>query len=208
MERKYHSNLAFNDLLFNILFGFVILFIIAFLLINPISKKADIPLKAEFVVIVEWPYEQDADVDTWLKGPNGDLVGFRNKESVLLHLDRDDLGNSNDTLTVAGETIVNKVNREFVTIRGIVPGDYFLSIHLYSLKTASLPIVVNVSVMDVNPYKEAYILQVQLDEQGQELILPGFTIDSKGAITKTFNHTNSIVPLKPTEQDREPRSQQ
>ena len=44
MERKYHSNLAFNDLLFNVMLGFVLLFIIAFLLINPPTKKDEVPL--------------------------------------------------------------------------------------------------------------------------------------------------------------------
>ena len=41
-NRRQGSNLAFNDLLFNVLIGFVMLFVIAFLLINPIAKKADI----------------------------------------------------------------------------------------------------------------------------------------------------------------------
>ena len=34
-ERKFHSNLAFVDLLFNLLVGFTSMFILAFLLINP-----------------------------------------------------------------------------------------------------------------------------------------------------------------------------
>lgn len=36
--RKYSSNLAFVDLLFNLLIGFASLFVIAFLMINPIAK--------------------------------------------------------------------------------------------------------------------------------------------------------------------------
>ena len=83
MARKYHSNLAFNDLLFNIMLGFVVLFIIAFLLINPPTKKDDIPMKAEWLIIVEWPPELMDDVDVWIKAPNGDLVGFKNKETGI-----------------------------------------------------------------------------------------------------------------------------
>ncbi len=44
-NRRQGSNLAFNDLLFNVLIGFVMLFVIAFLLINPIAKKQIFQLK-------------------------------------------------------------------------------------------------------------------------------------------------------------------
>ena len=40
--RKYSSNLAFVDLLFNLLVGFTSLFIIAFLMINPIAKDGEV----------------------------------------------------------------------------------------------------------------------------------------------------------------------
>lgn len=198
MERKYHSNIAFTDLLFNILFGFVILFIIAFLLINPITKKDEVPLKAEFLIIVEWPADLNHDIDTWVRGPNSDLVGFRQKETSYLHLDRDDLGHNNDTIEVAGEIIYNNVNREIVTIRGIVPGDYYVSIHFYSAN-GPLPVPVTVSVMDVNPYREIYNIQVVLDKKSQEAKFPGFTIDKEGSVIKTWHHSESIVPYKSLE---------
>ena len=38
-KNKYKSTIGFTDLLFNLLVGFVYLFIIAFILINPIQKK-------------------------------------------------------------------------------------------------------------------------------------------------------------------------
>ena len=38
-KRRTGSNLAFNDLLFNVLIGFVMLFVIAFLMIIPLPKK-------------------------------------------------------------------------------------------------------------------------------------------------------------------------
>ena len=39
---RYKTSIAFIDLLFNITIGLAMLFIIAFLLINPIAKKGDI----------------------------------------------------------------------------------------------------------------------------------------------------------------------
>ena len=66
-NRRQGSNLAFNDLLFNVLIGFVMLFVIAFLLINPIAKKADIPVKAEFIVVLEWDEDASDDIDLWMQ---------------------------------------------------------------------------------------------------------------------------------------------
>ena len=193
MARKYHSNLAFNDLLFNIMLGFVVLFIIAFLLINPPTKKDDIPMKAEWLIIVEWPPELIDDVDVWIKAPNGDLVGFKNKETGLLHLDRDDLGISNDMIRVAGDLIPNKINREIITIRGLVPGEYYVSLHMYSKKTKG-KVPVTVSVMDINPFKEVYNITKEMSFRGQQIALPGFVINKDGNLESTFETTTSIVP--------------
>lgn len=193
MARKYHSNLAFNDLLFNIMLGFVVLFIIAFLLINPPTKKDDIPMKAEWLIIVEWPPELMDDVDVWVKAPNGDLVGFKNKETGLLHLDRDDLGISSDMIRVAGELVPNKINREVVTIRGIVPGEYYISLHMYSKKTEEL-VPVSISIMDVNPFKEVYNITKEMSFRGEQIALPGFVINEDGDLESTFETTTSVVP--------------
>ena len=194
MSRKYHSNLAFNDLLFNIMLGFVVLFFIAFLLINPPTKADEVPLKAEWMIIVQWPGEKADDVDIWIKSPNGDLVGYRNKETALLHLDRDDLGIVSDTIIVAGKATINAINREVVTIRGIVPGDYYISLHMYS-KSGDEPVPVTVSVIDVNPYNEVYNITVMMDTRGQQSVLPGFVIDSEGNLESTFETTKSVVPV-------------
>ena len=53
-QARYKSTLAFTDLLFNILIGFAFLFIIAFILINPITLASSVKAKAEFMVIMEW----------------------------------------------------------------------------------------------------------------------------------------------------------
>ena len=45
--RKYSSNLAFVDLLFNLILGFVFLFVVSFLLINDPTKKDNVEEKKE-----------------------------------------------------------------------------------------------------------------------------------------------------------------
>ena len=60
---KYHSNVSFLDLLFNLVVGFVMLFIIAFLLIRPIAENKQIEQKAEYIISVTWPNEFHDDVE-------------------------------------------------------------------------------------------------------------------------------------------------
>ena len=48
MARRRSVELGFTDLLFNALLGFVVMFVIAFLLINPVAKTGAVDNKAEF----------------------------------------------------------------------------------------------------------------------------------------------------------------
>ena len=64
---RYKTSIAFIDLLFNITIGLAMLFIIAFLLINPVAKKGDIIVKAEFIVTMSWPADRHDDIDLYLR---------------------------------------------------------------------------------------------------------------------------------------------
>lgn len=131
--RNYRSNVAFIDLLFNLLVGFVSLFIIAFLLINPIAKNGKIDPPIEFLITTEWDKFSKNDIDIWVKGPDGRAVSYTNKDIGYIVLNRDDLGSANDNVRVAGKTISIKENREAIEIRGLVPGEYIVNVHFLSL---------------------------------------------------------------------------
>ena len=66
---KFKSSIGFTDMLFNLLVGFVFLFVIAFILINPPVKKSDAPKKAEYIITLEWEDDSHDDVDLWVKEP-------------------------------------------------------------------------------------------------------------------------------------------
>jgi hypothetical protein len=191
-NRRTTSNLAFNDLLFNVLIGFVMLFVIAFLLINPITKKADIPVKAEFIIILEWEQESVDDVDLWVQHDSNKPVGFANRELTPLHLDRDDLGTTNDVVLIDGVTRTLKSNREMTTIRGIVPGDYYVSVHAYSKKEDVIDYTV--TVMKVNPFRQVYSITGNLLRFREVQRFPAFNVDKDGKVTEIFQHFRDIVP--------------
>ena len=186
--KGYHSNTAFLDILFNTLVGFVLLFIIAFLLISPVKKKKEIEQKAEYVITVTWPGEFGDDVDSWLEDPTGKIMYFRKKEVGLMHMDRDDLGKLNDQQFVPGIGVVNyPYNREITTIRGIMPGEYVFNVHLYRKEKESKPIPVTVILEKLNPrVKLLYSKVVILTDYWEEKTIIRFVLDVDGEVTESF----------------------
>lgn len=196
-RRQYGSGIAFNDLLFNLVVGFVFLFVVAFILINPPTKRADIPTKAEYLFVIEWDPEFNDDIDLWVRDPNGTTVSFVRKEGGLLNLEKDDLGSSNDTYVGPdGEQSVIKINREVTTMRGIIPGTYTVFAHVYNIAVAGKfnedtgmweaaagqldyrPL--NFTLIRVNPYQEIYRSIHRYREKGQEIPLLEFDLDING----------------------------
>ena len=72
-KRTYDTNVAFLDLLFNTLLCFAALFTLSFVMINPSRQNANTESKAEFIITVTWPHEQDNDVDVYVEAPGGTL---------------------------------------------------------------------------------------------------------------------------------------
>ena len=128
-DSRFKTSIGFIDLLFNILLGFAFLFIIAFLLIKPEQKKADFERRAEFVVVMEWDHDQPDDIDLYVQDPTQSKVHFRLPITNFMYLDKDDLGYANDVVKNVDGTVTKvNINREVVTIRGIIAGEYILSL--------------------------------------------------------------------------------
>lgn len=162
--RKYNSNLAFVDLLFNLLIGFTSLFVIAFLLINPISKQGvvDPPVKVMFEI--SWDDKSYHDIDLYLKGPDNKVVYYANKTNGYITLKRDDLGFQTDTYEINGKVEVVERNYEITTMSSLPDGDYVVNVHFYSrgkrrptdpvnIKVANLEQEVFVRVTSIQPFK-------------------------------------------------------
>lgn len=194
----------FYDMLFNMLMAFVFCFIVALLAINPQAKKTgDVPAKAEFIVTLSWPDNDPNDIDAWVQGPSGDKVWFRAREGGLMHLDRDDRGLSNDTVIVDGRKVVNPLNQEVVTIRGISPGEYIVNAHYYKgIKAdknatsagAGGAVEATLTVVKVNPKAEVvYYGQKTLAKRGDEVTMVRFTIDRKGGVSSISTLPKRLV---------------
>ncbi len=196
MVRRRNAELGFTDLLFNALLGFVVMFVLAFLLINPIAKTGAVDNKAEFLVTLTWPDGRKEDVDLYVADPEGRLVWFRAREAGLMHLDRDDLGLGNDVMEVGGKKVVNPVNQEIVSIRGIATGEYIVNLHLYR-DDRGKPVPVKVKVEKLNPKVElVYYGDVTLNRRGEERTAVRFSVASNGRVKDVNRLAKAIVPLR------------
>jgi len=185
----------FTDLLFNALLGFTFLFLVAIMFMNPEAKTGIIDPKAEYILTVTWEDNNPDDIDAWVEDPEGQTIWFRNPEAGLLHLDRDDRGLVNDTISINGEEIQNPLNQEVVTIRGVVKGEYIVNLHYYASETKK-PVDVKVRLVKVNPALEViYYGVVTLEKAGDEKTVLRFNIGRDGQISGINFLPKNIVSL-------------
>jgi len=195
-RRIYYNNTSFLDLLFNTLVGFVFLFIVAFLLINPSIKKAGIKTKAEFVITVTWNDNSQDDVDTWLQDPAGNVLHFRQRDVGLAHLDRDDLGKINDTITLEdGRRVEYPHNQELTTIRGFLTGEWVLNVHMYNKRDAN-PILVEVRIDKLNPRVETvFYKKIMMKSRWEEITVTRFVMTNQGDIIDWDDLPKTLVKI-------------
>ena len=193
MKYRSRSFLSFIDFLFILLLAFISMFILALLLINPITKKSEIERKAEFIITLEWDETSKDDVDLWVEDPGGHVLSFRNKTAGLMHLDKDDLGQINDVVMLPDGTIqVITLNREVAALRGWMNGEYIINIHMYN-KRDQKPTNIVVTAIKVNPYKILFEEKIIMIDKGQEETVRRFTLDSEGVMTATNKNRKSYI---------------
>jgi len=183
--RNYHANISFTDLLFNLLLGFIALFFLSYIQINLESSKANITTQAEFIITLTWDWDSCDDVDLWVEDPIGNVIYFGKVESGLTHLDRDDLGCDKDTIMVDGQEIQYQFNQEIVTIRGIIPGEWIVNVHMYHRKSDEVPDI-DVKIEKINPSVEIIGAdRFRLHRTGEERTILRFILDAQGGIIST-----------------------
>ena len=202
-HEKYKSTIGFIDILFNILVGFAFLFIVAFLLIKPEAKKKDFDRRAEYIIIMEWDAGAKDDIDLYVEDPLGGIASFRHPVVNFTHLDKDDLGTRNDTTTLPDGTVKTiRINREVITIRGIIPGEWVINAHYYSdygenqiiehgekrrrSKRPNEFLTVKVELHRVNPYEIMWMGEKKFYKKGQEETFVRWTIDNTGKLIGPF----------------------
>jgi len=217
-NRRLFSWIFFTDLLFNLVIGLVTLFFLSLLLINPITEDKKIDSKAEFIVMMTWPEKSNADVDLWVEMPDGEVVGYQQKQNSVVTLERDDIGLVTDTHTDRrGNLVFNPINREIITVRGIIEGEWTANIHYFASRPIPkdhvsgwvdnppvthdkrIPVLVEVQVIKLNPiYRVIATKKVLLTFQKEERTMARFVLDEYGDFVEHIDIPKKIVPISST----------
>ena len=195
MKRNYHTDLAFLDLLFNTLLCFDALFALSFILVNPSKQNKNVEAKADFIITVTWPADMDDDVDTYVEDPAGNLVAFMRREQGLMHLDRDDVGFRSDRIETAAGIVEFKENREIVTLRGTLAGEYVVNVHMYTKRSGEGPTPVAIRLEKLTPFKIAAVRELTLMANSDEKTAFRFVLNDKGEVVDV-NHLEKSLASK------------
>ena len=200
-DSRYVSNVAFTDLLFNIVVGLAFLFLLAFILMNPIAKEKDIEEKSDFIIVMTWDDESGDDIDLWVRDPGGRIVSFRNRGIGFMHLDRDDLGLSNDKVQGPdGKIVYVYRNKEVVSLRGYSEGTYLVNAHVYNKKLWKDGKMrrsnIKIELIKLNPYSEVAQAEFVAIGRGQEFTAFHFTLNSEGEIIKLSSEREPLIGAK------------
>ena len=194
MHRQRFYTDPFTDLLFNALLGFVFLFMVAILFMNPIAKLGTANLKAEFIITLTWPDNQPDDLDIWVEDPHGEIVSYLQREAGWLHLDRDDRGSLNDTIEINGQKILHPINQEVVTMRGIISGEYVVNVYYYESVTRG-PVSATVQIDKINPVLETVFFdRIVLEEQDVEKTVVRFRVSDRGEVVGVDRRPRRLTP--------------
>jgi len=177
--------MSFLDVLLNTLLVLIMVFYMAPMNEEQQKKKTNDKESIDrFRITLTWDDTLADDVDLWVADPVGNLVFYRRREQGLMHLDRDDLGKSNDTMVLqSGETITFPHNEESVLLRGITEGEYTVNVHLYRLNSGH-PIEATVTIYDLGGSDHTVLTKkVTLEHGGDERTVFRFTLDAQGTMS-------------------------
>jgi len=184
----------FSSLLFNALKATTFMFFIAFAMLNKPAESGKVDPKAEMLVTVTWEDNNPDDVDSYVQDPAGNIVWYNQREAGLMHLDRDDRGMFKDVILFNDKEVINPLNQEIVSFRGLEDGEYVVNIvHYIANGTAPLP--VKVKVEKLNPTVEViYYETLELKGAGDEQTAVRFTLQGADVVN-VGNAPKSLVEL-------------
>jgi len=207
-HKNYDFRTGFIDLLLCSFAAVIVLFIISTLLINPQQKTVTtegIKKHAEYIIEITWSKDADCDVDLWIADPTKSTISYQRKDQSLMNLERDDMGFVNDVYDILNDTFKSNFNGEIGTLRGFIPGEYSISVHLYSCRVQTVPMAVgdalnlpvNIKITKLNP--SVIIVKektVQFSRIYEEVPVINFTLDAEGKPVNWDETPYNIVQYK------------
>jgi len=137
------------------------------------------------------PDSHPDDIDLYVEVRSATSSGITTADAASAAR-RDDRGGLNNSLTVAGRSILSPIREETVSIRGIVGGRIHVNIQ-YLSRLPARPGSITVKVEKINPVVEViHYDKIILDHAGQERTAVRFRIAQDGKVTDTIMWRNLL----------------
>ena len=191
--KTFSTNIAFIDMLFNMLILMTTMFFLSLMLVNPVAKDGIVTPTVAMMIEMSWDDESNTDIDLYVKTPTGDVTYYASKENPPAFLERDDLGWSNDKYILNGEEVIVERNYEVISLSDLPDGEYFVSVHGFSIPEDAF-IDVTVSATLMQPFSELYFNTIPVKDH-QEVGVLSFVVQD-GAVIDVYDTLD--VKLRPS----------
>jgi hypothetical protein len=158
-----------------------------------IVQEAGLATEGKFAIIMDWPNGSEDDVDLYVRDPRGNVAFFQGRDTGLMHLEHDDRGTRGDKLDSNGKMIAVDKNEERTIIRGIIPGEYTVNVHMFSKHgRGDVPVtvrLVRLKGMDADVIRKERVLS----RSGQQATAFRFTLEEDGSVTNVNELPAALV---------------
>jgi hypothetical protein len=173
-----------------------LLLLSAILALSTIQRKVTPPSIVTlgiYAIVVQWPNNNPDDVDTYVEDPQDHIVYFANPTAGLMNLEHDNLGAIGETEDDGTKIVKNKYRNERVILRGVIPGEYTVNVHMFAKRSNSPTPVTITLVRLVGGAKVIIKRTVVLVRESQQLTAFRFTLNQGGYVTSTSTLFKNIV---------------
>lgn len=133
-HRRQHSSWQVLADFMTLMFQSMIVLLFCLLAVSQIAAKksdGDTHPPAEYQFTLTWANDRNVDLDLWVRDPDNDVIFYGSREAKNISLDRDSRGQITNRTYLKDGTAVDSPNREVISVRAIIPGDYLIAVSYY-----------------------------------------------------------------------------
>ncbi len=149
------------------------------------------------LLVLTWSNQLDVDIDLHLRCPTGESINYVRKEACWATLERDAQASASDWSMINNQRVVRINNREVVSLRVPVEGEWTANVHWYG-GTSREPVEVTLEILAIEPRVESlFSRSLVLERPSQEKHITRFSMSASGAVSN-FDSSRPVMLAKPS----------
>lgn len=148
-----------------------------------------------YAITMQTPNNWPDDVDLWVQDPQGNIVYFANTDVGLMHLEHDVIPSVTEN---QGKSKGSSCDCERTILRGVIPGEYTVNVHMYARVGDSRPEPVTITLYRIiGGVKKIIQRKIILKYEGQEITAFRFTLNQNGFVSSSNQLQKSLMNKLP-----------